>query len=375
MDQFFEVLQVSLGNKELLSRKLIDNEWVALFDEASKQALIGVLLAGVKQLPKDQLPPRKLFLKWIGAANQIDYQNQQLTSACSKICNQIEEDGFCACILKGQSNHAYYPDEFANWRSPGDVDVWVVAKKNEKHPVKKVIEYVEDKYPVSGKYYLHASFDDDNGIPIEVHFRPSFMNDPFCNRCFQKYFSDFEQCVCRKEIDGVSLPVLKIEYDVVFQITHIYRHLLDEGVGLRQVVDYFFVLKQLYLDLGEKKEYKASILRTISDLGMRRFAGALMWVLNRACGMPKEWNLCEPNEKNGSFLLSEIMLAGNFGQADSRLGQLETEKGELRFQLSREWRRLKRIMKFLTSYPREVFWEPYARIARYAWKKLELWRI
>ena len=114
-------------------------------------------------------------------------------------------------------------------------------------------------------------------------------------------------------------------------------------------------------------------MRVIVQLGMKRFAGALMYVLREVLSMPEEYMLCAASEKDGQFLLNEIMLAGNFGHSDPRMGVLNTENITHR-RLSQAWRRFKRNMRFVTSYPGEVIFEPYARLWHFAWKKLVMWK-
>ena len=182
-------------------------------------------------------------------------------------------------------------------------------------------------------------------------------------------FGNMEDCIEEKKIDGVTLPVLKWEYDVVFQLCHIYRHLLDEGVGLRQVIDYYYLLK------SDGKCKKEQILHQVERLGMKRFAGALMYVLREVLAISEEYLLCSASEKDGKFLLSEIMMAGNFGHSDPRMTQLQFEKGKTSFQVKRAWRRVKRNFRFLTTYPSEVIWEPIARYEHFCWRKFKLWRV
>lgn len=52
------------------------------------------------------------------------------------------------------------------------------------------------------------------------------------------------KCRVVKEVDGVKIPAMRVAEDVIYQMNHIYWHLIDEGVGLRQIIDYYFCLRQ-----------------------------------------------------------------------------------------------------------------------------------
>lgn len=370
---FIDLLQVSLGVREHLSRTPSTAEWSNLFLDAQKQALVGLLVCGIERLPKEQQPPQEILFLWIGLTVQIEQRNLVTTKACFRLVDKLEKDGYKTCIMKGQANHVYYPKELANRRSCGDIDVWVVPDDEgcNTKDVRRIMNYLEKNYTLTGLCWLHASMNDEEGIPIEVHFRPSFMNEPLRNRRFQKHFKDIVKCSCQKDIDGGQLPAMKVDEDVIYQMNHIYRHLIDEGVGMRQVVDYYFLLRAWN---GQHTRTKEETMKFVSWLGMRRFAGALMYVLKEICGMKDEMLLCPASVRDGQFLLSEILIAGNFGQSDPRMGTLTSHSG-LRRQLSQASRRFKRNMRFVTTYPGEVFFEPYARMWHFAWKKLKLWRI
>ena len=373
------MLQVSVGTRDKLSGVPTIQEWQWLFQESQRQAIAGVMACGLERLPKEQQPSQQLLLQWIGLTVQIEQRNAITTKVCKEVVEQFEKDGFKACVLKGQANHSYYPKELRNRRTCGDIDVWLKPKLtidngqlkiDTKYSVKSTLEYIEKEYGLTGLCWLHCNFNHRSGVPVEVHFHPSFMNEPIRNRRFLKHFLDFDDCVCLKEIeDGVVIPAMKPEYDVIFQMNHIYRHLIDEGVGLRQIVDYYFLL----IDNGKLiVDNSTKIMQTVEWLGMKRFAGALMYVLREVLTMPEEYMFCAASEKDGKFLLNEIMLAGNFGHSDPRMGALNTENVTSR-RLSQAVRRFKRNIRFLTSYPSEVIFEPYARMWHFAWKKGKMW--
>lgn len=365
---FFELIQVAIGQRERLSRNLSNKEWAELYAMSFKQSLAGVVFYGVEKLPKEQWPAQTILFQWMGDVTLIENRNILTFKVCQDLCEQLEKDGFQCCILKGQANYAYYPSGLKNRRTCGDIDVWTVPKdgRSKKEDVRKVLEYLKGKYEQTGLCWLHANITHESGVPVEVHFYPSFMNSPVKNKWFLKYFYDIKECTCLKDIDGIQIPALKMDYDVIYQMSHIYRHLIDEGVGLRQVLDYYMLLKTWYMEKGSQK--KEDVMQVVKHLGMGRFSTALMYVLQKVFGMPNEWLLCEPSEKHGRFLLNEILIAGNFGHDDPRMASLNVKEGHLGYQIKHAGRRIKRNMRFFASYPEEVFWEPYARMSHFAWK-------
>lgn len=371
---FVELLQLSVGTRDTLSRAPASVEWPYLFDEAQRQAVAGIMVCGLEKLPSNQRPPHDVLFQWIGVCQQIEVQNKLTTTACQQLCKQIEKDGFSVCVLKGQSNYRYYPLEKMNRRGCGDIDVWVVPKADvrwKKADVRKTLDYVDAHWERTGLCWLHCNFNEKSGVPVEVHFRASFMSEPFKNRRFQNHFNDIEHCRTFANVDGEEIPCMKMDEDVIYQMNHIYRHLIDEGVGLRQVVDYYYLLKVWNEQHERSKEER---MRIVSHLGMKKFAGALMYVLHELLGMPEEYLLCPASVDDGKFLMNEMLISGNFGHGDPRMGDISIKGGYLRNRVSQALRRFKRNMRFLTSYPGEVIWEPIVRIEHFMWKKLRLWR-
>ena len=375
-----ELLQTSVGVRDRLSRMLTSQEWEWLLNEADRHAIVGILACGVIRLPKEQQPPKGILLQWMGPMLFIEQKNKLVTRVCQNLCRRFEADGFACCVLKGQANHAYYPSEMGARRHSGDIDIWIQPKvlKREKggsNPTREVVEYVQEKMEMTGLCWLHANCDVEE-VPVEVHFRPSFFSRPIRNRRFQRHFSDITSCVEWKSVGEAEIPAMKVEEDVIYQMNHIFRHLIDEGIGLRQIVDYYYVLKRFredcfaLKDSGEPKVKK--VTEMINWLGMNRFAKALMYVLKELLGMPEEYLLYIPSEKDGKFLMDEILMSGNFGHQDPRMEQIASG-GYLKRRFSQARRRFKRNLRFLTSYPGEVLWEPVVRVEHFAWKKLKLW--
>lgn len=349
---FFELIQVALGRKASLSRTPSAEEWQELYVLSKKQALLGINYAAIERLPKEQGPPRKLLLQWCLAAERIKERNTELNNKIPEISRRFANDGFPNLILKGQGIAQYYAvSNLEQYRTPGDADIWLKGDR------KDIIAYVRKYSPSCHAVYHHVDFPETDGVHIEIHFTPSWMNCYCTNRRLQHYFN--ECCEFERSIQSNNIPTPSLGFNRVYILIHVYRHLFHEGIGLRQIMDYYFVMLQ-----GMTDEERAETMQIINSLNMKRFAAAVMWVMQEVFGMEEQYMLTVPNETDGQFLLEEIMLAGNLGLHDKRISRGRSES-DLSFGL----RKVKRNFRFLYSYPSEVLWSPLFKLWHYFWRK------
>lgn len=356
---FFELIQIAIGNREQLSHIPTEEEWQELYSLAKKQALVGITFMGVERLPNEQRPPKKILLQWYTATERIKAKNADMDQKALKVANRFLKDGFRSVILKGQGIAQLYPQ--GEYRTSGDIDVWVEGGH------KRVLDYVRRYTSDSKPVYHHVDFPVVRGLDIEVHFTPSWMNSPFTNRRLQRFFRKSAKTLFVETTNHSSitispyteLPVPSLAFNRIYILIHIYRHLFHEGIGLRQLLDYYFVLcKEFTEDECEET------METLRALKMERFTGAVMWVLQRVFLMEDKFLLTDPNEREGRFLLNEIMLAGNFGHHDERMQHKKDESD-----LSWGIRKVKRNFRFIRSYPSEVIWSPFFKIWHWFWRK------
>ena len=155
--------------------------------------------------------------------------------------------------------------------------------------------------------------------------------------------------------------------------------MFTEGIGLRQLLDYYFVLVKWHTNLTDSTDLNTSkslpqITQMNADLdalrhemkwfGLWKFAGAVMYVLHEVFGLSEDKMIAPMDEKKGKFLLDEIMRGGNFGQYDARLGSKEDEG-----KLHRYLRMNLRNLRFVRHYPTEALSEPLFRTWFAVWKK------
>ena len=360
---FFDFLRFCIGAAEGIPESVKDADWGVLYGIAKKQALIGVLFLGIQQLPKELAPDGDLLMTWMGMAQRIKQQNMRLFMDSAKVCKNFKDVGFRNCILKGQGNALNYPDPYM--RTPGDIDIYLHGGR------KRIMEYVDKVCPNQVMRYHHVDFPVMK-TPIEVHFTPSYMFCPWHNRRIQKRFGKVMDLQCSNVVtlpDGYGeITVPTLSFNVVYILSHLYRHMFTEGIGLRQLLDYYFVVVKWHTNLADLTDFDSKNLTTLQQdlkwLGLWKFAGAVMYVLYEVFGLEEEKMIAPINEKEGAFLLDEIMRGGNFGQYDERLGD-KTGEGKVH----RYFRMSLRNMRFVKHYPSEAICEPLFRTWFFFWKK------
>jgi len=401
MNFCFLFIQFALGKTELFKFNPTSDDWMQFYCFCKRQALSGIGFTAVERLHGQGVEcPKALMMRWMSVALRIEKRNEELNRQCRILTERYEHDGLRCCILKGQGNLPNYPEELRRRRISGDIDVWTAAgdagvpiavrtgDKTAEYVIYKgrkgVVEYVRMQHRIAGNNkdielrYHHIEAPDIDGTPVEVHFRVGFCNSPLRNRRMQRWFDgQADVCMSNKTPLGFSVPTPSV--NVVYQMTHLFSHYFDEGLGLRQLLDYYYVLRSWHNSYSEKRNFQSQcmwedglgvpvmsaeeIMGVLRSFGMAKFAAAVMWVLQRVFAMPDEWLICAPDAKRGRQLLDEIMLAGNFGQYDKR-GKEMKQGGTIPHGV---WK-LKRMMRLVRYYPEEALSEPLFRVWHLVWR-------
>ena len=241
----FLFLNYCLGKKVDMSMVVAKIDWRQLYNFASRQALLGFCFDGIERLTKEfseelkQNPMgRDLLMTWMGKSQQIRRQNVKVNAVAGKLFAMLREDGLRCCILKGQGNALMYPNAYS--RNPGDIDVWIDASRE------RIMEYAQKKFELEDDIRLQHLETSLDGVPVELHFFPCSMNNPIYHARLQKWFRRNADLQCSNVVslpDGIGeIAIPTTAFNVVYQLTHLYHHFFDEGIGMRQIIDYFLVV-------------------------------------------------------------------------------------------------------------------------------------
>ncbi|MBO4446881.1 MAG: nucleotidyltransferase family protein [Bacteroidales bacterium] len=335
----FRLLRLSTGQKDEDFPMLSSEEWRAVYDLALHQSLLGIAFSGIEHLPNEKWPEKLISMKFYAQVKYIRSFTQRATETSIEVVDRFARQGRRSVILKGVTSGALYDDP--SLRSSGDVDIWVESDR------KWLKDFVRSINPNAGVYYHHITLIKIRGVELEAHFMPTWMNNPFVNARLQRWFAGFwqdETNIQEVKVSGGSVPGLSDRYNRVFLLIHIFRHLFMDGVGMRQIMDYYCLLRK-----GLTPEEREETMVMLRSFRLDKFAAAVMYLLGECFHLPEEKMLCAPDGKRGRFLLSEVMRSGNFGNSDSRIKGDANASSAYNF-----FTRIIRSLRFLPQYPSEA---------------------
>lgn len=363
---FFELIQVTIGCRNSLSRVPSSEEWNMLYNISVKQAVAGVCFCGLQRLPANQLSelPKRLMMQWLALAEGIRQRNILMNNRCVELLRMMNNEGLRCAILKGQGVAALYNSIVGEWpqlglyRQSGDIDVWVDGGMN------NVLKWCRKKYGDVDFDYINAHVPVFKDVEVEVHWRVGSMTNLFRNKRLQRWL----ECQDTKEMilegkaslpSGDDITVPTTEFNAFYLMLHCFNHEFSSGLGLRQLMDYYCLLVSLHKTHGGQ----GVLNRLFSEFGMERFVGAVMWIMQEVFGLEKESLLSEPVEKEGRYILAEVMEGGNFGHHDNRIRKVGRGKWMSVFAT------LQHTLHMLRRYPSEVLWVPVWMVYHFVWKR------
>ena len=345
--------------------------WADLLQFAKKQSVVGVYWQGVKRMSglETNRPSEDDVMDWMVEVSKIAKRNRKVNAVAVKVIKGFRQQGFEACVLQGQGNALLYPDPSS--RTSGDIDVYVHPQqqggrwRNDEAAIRKIITFCKGLDKLARAVYHHIDIPAVDKVPVEVHYRATWLNAPVNNRRLQNLLSTLlsrkdgtKHVALPEEAGDITIP--GFSFNVVFQLSHILNHLLHEGVGLRQLVDYYYLLRSHACS----KEDQAWLDTSLKRCGLHQISSAVSWVLANVLGLPERYLITKPNERYGQQLMREMIAGGNFGKYDERL-----LSGTSHSKLVANIQRLVRDVRMLAYYPSECLWEPWFRVWHWVWRK------
>ncbi len=317
---FAQLIQVAIGTRNADDfAGATEQQWTDFLAIARKQGVIAVCFGGIEKLAREKQPPLRTKLHWIGLVDLIVKQNEKITALCKTVTEEMKSVGISSAILKGQGMATYYPTPL--YRNSGDIDLWIQLEKptddfeaDVEEMLKRITTIGRGEPTKPGPHHAEWSAD---GVEVELHYRPGEF---YCKSIDQKYKQfGIEEFKNNRPTDaGFNIPTTY--FNMVQQMEHLQRHLLFEGIGLRQLCDYAILL------LNSTEEERKKAVKTLCELNLKRPAAALMWVIKDIFGVPEERLLFTPDERLGKMALQDAMdFGGNMAMQRDHMPKAQFE--------------------------------------------------
>ena len=109
-----------------------------------------------------------------------------------------------------------------------------------------------------------------------------------------------------------EIGCLTCDFDLVYQILHMYTHLFSTKNNFKQFIDYYYLL--VY---SKDKYEKNLIILVLNSLGVLKYAEGIMWIMEVVLGLSKKYLLCDSNPEVGKLILNHSLMYGKF--SDNKL--------------------------------------------------------
>lgn len=356
--QFLSLLKVSLCDDKPNPKDFENTDWNWIFKMAQKQTVIPLILDGLSVLPKEVHPGMPQKMKMMAYVQSVEKTNLKHRQVIGRINGILKENGIEVVFMKGQTTALRYPNPLH--RQPGDIDFVVDKSKFD-----ETLDIL-DKIGRTDRELIHEHHGMAyvEGIPIEPHYKIHNYQRPSTDRVIQKLFNEvFPSELIYTDIDGYEIPILPPTFESVFLISHMVNHIYEEGLGLRQVIDYSLFLKKngMVIDWKRHEEY-------LKEMRMTKAWRIFTCLCIDYLGLKTEAaikDFSNKEKKDAKRLFEDIMRLGNFGR-----GEYVFKHNGMMDALSNYLWVVKRCLKMGFVCPSEAVWWIISKPIRFINKKI-----
>lgn len=332
---YFSLLRCAIwDSKPVLPRALSIEEWNSVYSISKEQTVSGIMLDTVSKLHENQKPPKQLLLQWAMLYKRIQNSNIKANSILVELLTELEENGIESYLLKGQGIAQNYPNPLN--RICGDIDLYFTPGNFE-----KAMEYFSSKEePIedhSEDSHAETAYKD---VKVELHKKSATF---YTKRLQKRYNQISDKLILNSQtsvtINDKEIAVLPPLLNALQLLSHMLRHIITSGLGLRQVCDWV-----LFIDKNLCKIDKEEFITAMKELDLLGTYKAISAISVDYLGLPAEKVVCEITEKDKKVakkVLNLIMWYGNFGH----YGEHSVASSKMEFLKSYIWK-VKNCIRF-----------------------------
>ena len=357
-DLLLKSLRAVLFGEKLDASDFAEADWKSIFQLADEQTVSALLLDGMSLLPSECIAiSLDDKLKRIAKMQRIEQRNCLHRKVIAKIDQALKSEGIPVVFMKGQTTALRYPNPLH--RTPGDID-FVVNPKD----FKKTMEVLEKIGKIDHDLvHEHHGMAWVDGVTVEPHYKVHNYQCPSTDHAMQEMFASvFPSELSSADMDGYAVPVFPSTFESVFLISHMVNHVYEEGLGLRQVIDYamFFSGCADKIDWLQHHDY---LHRMHMERAWRIFTCICVDYLGMS--LPSQVEPFSHQEKVwAEKMMTDIMRVGNFGR-----GEYVFQHRGLKDAFNNYCWVVKRCRNLGFVCPSEARWWIISKVKRFFWKK------
>lgn len=307
-DLFFALLRSAIWNTPAKIEHIIsDEEWSEIYAISKEQTVSGIMLDAIAMLPNEYKPDTKKRLQWIVLQKIIEEQNKKMNNALTSLDAELKKEHLTIYLLKGQGVAHNYP--IPEHRICGDIDIYFAPQDFD-----KAIEHFTSRgHNIEGNPDEAHYETEYMGFKLEIHKKCA----TFYTKRLQKRYNEIISSILKTSsaettIDEIHIAVLPPLANSLQLLSHMLRHIIFSGLGLRQVCDWvLFVYKH------QKDIDKELFIKYAKELQLWETYKVVTAIATDYLGLPKEYALCEISKRDKNMAKKAfriIMTYGNFGQ-------------------------------------------------------------
>lgn len=306
-ENFFALLKSTLSNTTpILPHTPSIEEWKEIVAISKEQTISGIMLDGIAKLPPEQKPPTTIILQQIAIQKNIEKLNCKMNDTITNIITQLEQKNIRTYLLKGQGVALNYP--IPHHRICGDIDLYFSSE----HYGKAIEHFQSLGCTIDDSDIASHAETEYNGIKIEIHKKSSTY---YTKKLQKRYEATLDTLLKEKKeyitINNKQIEVFPHMANALQLLSHMMRHIIFSGLGLRQVCDWCLFIKK-YQDNIDKEKFIA----LMKELKLFETYKAITAISIYYLALPSEYALCELTQKDKKLakkVLNLIMRYGNFG--------------------------------------------------------------
>lgn len=326
-------------------------DWDMLYRLAEEQSVMGLVAAGIENLPASERPLKEVVLQFIGSTFQLEQRNKAMNAFVAKLMERLRAEDIYSILVKGQGIAQCY--EKPLWRACGDVDLLLSESNYER--AKELLCPLATDVETEYTHFKHQGMTIDGWV-VELHgtlhSRLSKRVDKLIDEVQKDVF--YGGNVRSWDNSGTQVFLPSPDNDVIFVFTHILHHFFFEGIGLRQICDWcrllwtyrdslnHELLESRIRKMGLMSEWKAFAAFAVKWLGMPVEAMPLLDSSN-----VQEF---KKFEKKADKICKFVLEVGNFGHKQRRD---YSGMSYLRRKFVSVWGRLSDMLRHFQLFPKD----------------------